>query len=240
MDKHIKTVSDEEKEVENQCTYTSELIVSIQHANTRQIAEVNRLKEIIHQEVNTHHDGLITKVESANQETINFLQHHGQMFTEARQQLADKRQFLTDVSQTNDTALLTDTLKNLSQELQQELAAIRSKLPKLDRNLKSSVRVVKGEGWNPGTSTRVEVDGATAVGGKGSTQQSSGGNQMTQRVPSNTGLLHPSRDLGSQATVRDIVIRFALHNMPKLWYSIFHSTLNGPVKTGLSCKPVTK
>ena len=159
---HIKVVRDEMKEMDGNCTSNTELIENIKQAEMRQIAEVNRLRQNILDDVNKSHDSLIKEIQSINQEPINALQVHQQMFTEARQLLADKIVFLEDVSETHNVSVVIDMLKNLSGQLREELAAIRSKLPRIDRNIKSLVQVTKGDDWNPVTSTRIEVAGSAA------------------------------------------------------------------------------
>ena len=167
FDNYIEAVSDEEREMDLKCTRNRELIESIQQEEVRQMAEVNRLRQSILDDVNRHHDGLLSQIWSINQGTIRNLEQQGQMFREARQQLADKKQFLEDVSHTQDINLLTDTLKNLSEQLEQELRAIHSKLPRFDRNVKSSIQVVKEVDWGPVTSTIIKVAGRAAVGESG-------------------------------------------------------------------------
>ena len=163
MDKYIETITDEERKMDSKCTSNRELINNIKQAEGRQMAEVNRLRKSIIEDVNRHHDSLLSEIQSINQNTIRRLEQQGQMFAQAKQQLADKKQFLADVSETHDIALLTDTLKNLSEQLKQELAAIHSKLPRFDGNVRSSVNVIKGEDWKPAASTRIEVAGIAAV-----------------------------------------------------------------------------
>ena len=165
MDEYIQTIMDEEREMDSKSTSNRELIYNIKQAEVRQMAEVNRLRQSILDDVNRHHDNLLSEIQSINQDTIRRLKQQGQMFTKAKQQLADKKQFLADVSQTHDIALLTDTLKNLREQLKQELDAIRSNLPRFDGNIKSSVNVMKGEDWKPTASTRIEVGGTAAVAG---------------------------------------------------------------------------
>ena len=165
FDNYIETVSDEEREMDLKCTRNRELIENIQQAELGQMAEVNRLRQCIIDDVNSHHDSLLSQILSINQDKIRNLEQQGQMFREARQELTDKKQFLQDVSHTQDINLLTDTLKKQSEQLEQELRAIHFKLPRFDRNVKSSVQVVKGVDWNPDTSTRIEVAGTAADGG---------------------------------------------------------------------------
>ena len=162
IDEHIKLVTDEERKMDIKCTSNRELIENIMQAEVRQMAEVDRLRHDILDEVNRHHNSLLSKIQLINQNTITSLEQQGQLFTDARQQLADKKQFLADVSQSNNIAVLTDTLKNLNSHLHEEMTAI--KLPKFDRSLNSSVQVVKGSKWDPGTSTRIEVPTTAAVG----------------------------------------------------------------------------
>ena len=163
MDKYMQTLADEEREMEGKCTKNVELIDNIKQAAGRQMAEVNRLRQSIIDDINNHHDSLLSEIEAINQDTIRSLEQQRQMFAAAKQQLADKKQFIADVSQTTDIALLTDTLKHLNSNFREELTAIRSKLPRFDENVKSSVRVVEGNGWNPSRSTRIEMAGTAAV-----------------------------------------------------------------------------
>ena len=157
LDKHIKLVSDEERDMGCRCTCNIELIANIKQAEVRQMAEVNRLRQSIIDDVNSHHDSLLSEIQSINQNTIESLQQQGQMFTEARQQLAGKIQFLSHVSQCDHLALLIETLKHLNSHLQEELAAIHSNLPTFTQNVESSVLVKMGEDWNPKASTWIEV-----------------------------------------------------------------------------------
>ena len=110
MDKYIRTLTDEEREMDGKCTSNRELIDNIKQAEVRQMAEVNRLRQIIIDDVNRHHDSLLSEIQSINRDTIKSLEQQGQMFAEAKQQLADRKKFLADVSQSHDIAVLTDTL----------------------------------------------------------------------------------------------------------------------------------
>ena len=162
LEEYIKSITDEEKELDSKCTSKKELIKNIEQTEVGQMAEVNRLRLSIIRKINSHHDSLLSEIQSTNQDTITSLEQQGQMFIEARQQLAEKKRFLADISETQNIAVLTDTLKNLSMYLQEELAVIRSTLPIFDRNLKSSVQVISGIRWDPGTSTRIEVADSVA------------------------------------------------------------------------------
>ena len=157
LDKHIKLVRDEERDVERRCTCNRELIENIKQAEVRQMAEVSRLRQSIIDDVNSHHDSLLSEIQSINQNTIQSLEQQGQMFPKAKQQLAEKKQFLSHVSQCDHLALLIETLKHLNSHLQEELAAIHSNLPTFTQNVESSVLVKKGEDWNPKASTWIEV-----------------------------------------------------------------------------------
>ena len=97
MDKHIETVSDEERKIDSICTSNRKLVENIKKTEVKQINEVNRLRQSIIGDVDKHHDDMIKEIQSINQNIIQRLEQQGQMFTEARQQLADKRQLLTDV-----------------------------------------------------------------------------------------------------------------------------------------------
>ena len=165
MDKYIKMVRDAETAMDIKCDSYRELISYIQIAEAGQMAEVNRLRQSIIDDVNSHHDSLLSEIRLINRAKIRSLEQQAEMFSETKKQLADKKQFFVDVSQTRDITLLIDTVKNLRDQLEQELAAIHSRLPRLDRNVKSSIQVVKGVDWNPGTSTRIEVPGTAAVPG---------------------------------------------------------------------------
>ena len=164
MDEYIQIIIDEEREMDSKCTSNRELIHNIKQAEMRQITEVNRLRWSIIDDVDSHHDNLIKEIQSINLDTIRSLEQQGQMFTAAKRQIVDKMQYLADVSQSHNITLLTDTLKILSERLTRELLAIRSKLPRLDMNVRSLVQVVKGADWNPRTSTRVEVAGTSGRG----------------------------------------------------------------------------
>ena len=209
MDKYIKTITNEEREMDSKCCSNRELIENIKQAEVRQMAEVNRLRKSIIDDVNNHHDSLLSEIQSINQNTIQSLDQQGQMFTEARQQLAEKKQFLADVSQAGDTVLLTDTLTHLNSNLKDELAAIHCRLPRLDRNVKSSVEVVKGSKWDSGTSTRVDVAGTAAVGRRESnyhTQSPSRG-LLSHLMALVAAIFGPRRDLSSRTLVRNIVTK---------------------------------
>ena len=165
MDKYIKTITDEERDMGSKYTRNRELIENVKEANVRQFTEVNQLRDSIIEDVNSHHDSLLSHIQSINQNTIQSLEQQVEMFTEARQQLVGKKQFLAAVLQTQDITLLTDILNNMSDQLKPELAAIHSTLQQFDMDVMSSVKVVKGMDWNPVTSTRVELADTTSVGG---------------------------------------------------------------------------
>ena len=165
MDKYIQTITDEEREMYSKCASNRKLIKNIKQARKRQISEVNQLRQSIIDDVNSHHDSLLSEIQSINEDTIRSLEQQQQMFADAKQRLVNKKQFLADISQTHDIGILTDTLKNLSEQHKQELTAIHAKLPRFDENVKSSVNVVKGEDWKPATSTRIEVAGTAQVAG---------------------------------------------------------------------------
>ena len=161
LDKHIKVVRDKEREVDSRCANNRELIENIKQAEVRQMAEVDQLRQSILDDVNRHHDSLLSEIQSINQGKIRSLEQQEQIFMKAKQQLADKKQFLSHVAQSDRLAVLTETLKHLNSQLQEELAAIHSNLPTFTQNVESLVSVQKGEDWNPGTSTRIEVSWST-------------------------------------------------------------------------------
>ena len=163
LDKYNKFVRDTERDVDSKRTSNRELIENIKQAEVRQMAEVNRLRQSILDDVNSHHDSLLAEIQSINQNTITSLEQQGQMFTEAKQQLAGKKQLLADVSQTHDISVLTKRLKKLSKQLKYDVEVIRSKLPRFDRDVQSKVQVVTGMKWDPGTSTRIKVAGSVAA-----------------------------------------------------------------------------
>ena len=161
LGEQLKLVRDAHRDIDNKCTNNREIIENIKQAEARQIVEVNRLSQSIIQDVETHHDGLIKEIQSVNQNVIEILAEQGQMLTDARQQLEDKFQHLSDMSQIQDYPLLIDILKNLCKEIKQDLAHICSGLPKRDQHAVSPVLVVKGEDWNPQKSTRIDLTSTT-------------------------------------------------------------------------------
>ena len=208
MYKYIQTLTDEEREMDSKCTSNRELINNIKQAEVRQIVEVNRLRQSIIDDVNRHHDSLLSEIQSINQNTIKSLEQQGQLLTEARQQLADKKQVLADVSQAMDIALLTDMLKHLNNNFKEELSAIHSRLSRVDKSVESSVQVVKGNKWNPGISTRIEVTGTVAIGGSKDRHRT----PSPRRGPSYEGataaaIFSPSIGLSFDMMVRNIVAR---------------------------------
>ena len=163
IDEAINALTTRERDLEIICISDRDFIENIMQEEVKQMAEVNQQRQSILDDVNSHHDSLLSQIQSINRDKVRNLQQQEQILIEARQQLADKKKVLADVSQTNNVALITDTLEKVTEQTIQEQAAVLYNLQTAGSSLKGSVQVVKGSKWNPDTSTRIEEAATPAV-----------------------------------------------------------------------------
>ena len=122
------------------------------------IGEVNKCRKDIKERVDEHHDGLINEIKSTIESLHESLKEVKTLFLEYDSKLDDKVSFLAGVSKDPDFVRMTETLTNLSQQIEKDLQEIDRDIPKFDLCTKCPVSVLKGDGvWCPQKSTQIKV-----------------------------------------------------------------------------------
>ena len=154
----MKKLQDKRTDITENVTSVDRFVRQLLDSKEQLTAEVNKCRNDIKRRVDDHHDGLIEEINSTIDSLQETLTETKTLFAKCDSQLEEKVSFLSDVSNVQDYSLMTDTLLNLSEQIEKELQQIDAKLPKLDTHITCPVTVVKGEEWRPQTSTQIKVE----------------------------------------------------------------------------------
>ena len=157
IEKEIRKLQDKRTDVHQNITSIDNFAGQLLKSKDKLIAEVNKHREDIKMRVDDHHDGLINKINSTIGSLQKTLKETKTLFAKCCSKLEENIIFLSDVSNGQDYSLMTDTLANLSEQIEKDLQQIDKELPKLDLPVGCPVEVLGGDKWDPLKSTQLKV-----------------------------------------------------------------------------------
>ena len=157
IEKEIKKLQNKRRNVYQNNTSADSFVRHLQESKGKLRAEVNKYRNEIKMRVDEHHDGLIDVINFTIDSLLETVKQTKPLIAKCDTQIEGKIRFLSGVSSGQDYSLITDTLANLSQQIEKDLQQIDRELPKLDSCTTCPVSVLKGEEWRPQTSTQIKV-----------------------------------------------------------------------------------
>ena len=155
--REIKKMQDKRTDISKNVISVDRFARQLLESKEQLTAEVNTCRNDIKRRVDEHHDGLIEEINSTIDSLQETLKEAKTLFAKCDSQLEEKVSFLSDVSNVQDYSLMTDTLSNLTEQIEKELQQIDTELPKLDPRMTLPATILKGEEWSPQTSTQIKV-----------------------------------------------------------------------------------
>ena len=156
IEREIKKLQDKRLDVCGKVSSVDSFTDELEESREQLIAEVNMYKNDTLRKVEEHHEGLIKNINSTIESLHKTLKETKTLFAKCDSKLEDKVSFLSDVSNSQDYSLITETLSNLSEQIEKDLQEIDRELPKFDSHMKCPIAVVRGEDLGPENSTQIK------------------------------------------------------------------------------------
>ena len=157
IEKEVQKLEAQRIDVQENVSSVDSFTRQLHESKEQLIGEVNKCRSDIKQRVDEHHDELINQIKSTIDSLHETLKETKLLLMEHDSQLVGKVSFLSDVSNSEDYSLMTNTLANLHEQIKKDLHQMASQLPKFDPHMKCPVTLLKGEEWRPQESTQIEV-----------------------------------------------------------------------------------
>ena len=137
--RQIQRLQDTKTDVRKNASSNRHLLKQIVESEDAVIGEINKYRYSIIQRVDQHHHQLLEEVRSVTQHLQDTLRETAKLFEQCENEIEDEVNFLSQVSGSKDYSLMTDTLSNLSTEIERDLQLIQSHLPKIDPKSLSTI-----------------------------------------------------------------------------------------------------
>ena len=157
IEREIKKLQDKRTDIHKNCTSVDRFTSYLIESKGQLTREVNKCRNDIKRRVDEHHDGLIVQINATIDSLQEILKDTKTLFAKYDSKLEDKVSLLSDVSNGQDYSLMTDTLENLSQQIEKDLQQIVREVPNFESHMKCPISVLKGEDWSPQKSTKINV-----------------------------------------------------------------------------------
>ena len=130
----------------------------MQESKEQLAANVNKQRELIKDKVDQHHDSLIDEIKSTIDSLHEPLKATKKLYIEHDSKVEENIGRLSDIANSGDYSLMTNTLANLREKFEKDLLEMGTPLPKFDSDLKCPVTVLQGEEWQSQNLTQIKVD----------------------------------------------------------------------------------
>ena len=157
IEKEIEKLEAQRIDVQENVSSVDSFTRQLYESKEQLIGEVNKCRSDIKQRVDEHHDELINQIKSTIDSLHETLKETKSLLMEHDSKVEEKVSFLSDVCNSEDYSLIKNTLANLADQIEKDLHQMDSQLTKFCSNLTCPVTVLKGEEWEPRTSTQLCV-----------------------------------------------------------------------------------
>ena len=158
IEMEMKKLQDKRIDVRKNVNSVDAFVSQLFESKQQLISEVNKCRCDIKIRVDKHHDRLIDEINSTIESLQLSLNEIKTLSAKCDSKLEERVSFLSDVSNEDNFSLITDTLANLSEQIEKDLQEIDRELPKFDSHMNCPISVLKGKNWKPQKSTKVKVE----------------------------------------------------------------------------------